>query len=90
MNRSAETKKSLALPRVGKTTPTGGSTQNPIYPHTPVKVYNSVQESKLEISRDFKGKTIIYMCCVPPRSPGGGGISAEEQKLQVKFTLVVG
>jgi hypothetical protein len=35
--------------------------QTPIYPHTPVKVYNNAKESKSDIVRDFKKKTVIYM-----------------------------
>jgi hypothetical protein len=32
----------------------------PIFPHTPVKVYENAKESKLDITRDFKNKTLIY------------------------------
>lgn len=39
----------------------GSQLKTPVFPHTPVKVYNSALESKLEISRDFRGQTIIYM-----------------------------
>jgi len=35
--------------------------KTPTYPHTPVKVYNNAKESKLDIVRDFKNQTIIYM-----------------------------
>jgi hypothetical protein len=35
--------------------------KTPIYPQTPVKIYNNAKESKLDIVRDFKDKTIIYM-----------------------------
>jgi hypothetical protein len=33
--------------------------KTPIYPHTPVKVYNNPKESKSDMARDFINKTII-------------------------------
>jgi hypothetical protein len=32
-----------------------------ILPNTPVKVYENAKESKSDIARDFKNKTIIYL-----------------------------
>lgn len=41
---------------------TGDSTtKTPIYPNTPVKIYDDAQESKLDMLKDFKNKVIIYM-----------------------------
>jgi len=33
----------------------------PIYPHSPVKVFHNMKESRMDIIRDFKKQTIIYM-----------------------------
>jgi hypothetical protein len=35
--------------------------KSPVYPHTPVKVYNDASVSKFDIYKDFKDVSIIYM-----------------------------
>lgn len=46
-NKSSENSKSLA--------------KSPVYPHTPVKVYQDASVSKSDINKDFKDVSIIYM-----------------------------
>lgn len=58
-------KKSVPLP-ILKNAKGGGrdSTNNPktpIYPNTPVKIYDDAQESKSDMLKDLKNKAIIYM-----------------------------
>ncbi|MDB5422511.1 MAG: hypothetical protein JWR59_2458 [Brevundimonas sp.] len=35
--------------------------KSPIYPNSPVKVYDNAAESQKDIARDFKRKCVIYM-----------------------------
>lgn len=35
--------------------------KTPVYPNTPVKIYDDAQESKSDMLKDFKNKVIIYM-----------------------------
>lgn len=37
------------------------TTKTPIYPNTPVKIYDDAEESKSDMLKDFKDKSIIYM-----------------------------
>jgi hypothetical protein len=46
-NKNTENSKSLA--------------KSPVYPHTPIKVYQVASISKSDINKDFKDVSIIYM-----------------------------
>lgn len=46
---------------ITKNSESSESLKTPIYPNTPVKVYDNAKESKIDMARDFKNKTIIYM-----------------------------
>lgn len=48
-NKSSEIENSKSLAKL------------PVYPHSPVKVYNDASVSKVDIYKDFKDVSIIYM-----------------------------
>ena len=62
LNSESEQDKSIKPGPNKPSEPEGDSKmKSPVYPHTPVKVYENVALSKKDISKNFKGVPLIYM-----------------------------